>query len=346
MTARRTLSVEIEEWPLVRPFVISRSRELKAIVVVVRLQDGDARGWGASTPYARYDETPESVLADIERHRAAIESGEEISATGLGLHGAAANALDCALIDLAGKKSATPAWTLLGESEPHPLVTTATLVLGSPDAMAAEALHYREFGLLKIKLGAGDEDIARLEAIRHARPDVRLICDANEGWTVEQLVSYAGTLARLGVEMVEQPCPAGADEGLRGLKLPVALCADESCHVAADVAALVGKYDLVNIKLDKAGGITGALALADAAKAHGMGIMVGCMLATSLAMAPGIIVGQHARYVDLGPLALSRDRTPPVRYQERKSPSQRGNCGAKRRTRHGQFQAPAGAFRR
>ncbi|MEJ1968267.1 MAG: dipeptide epimerase [Rhizomicrobium sp.] len=314
---RRHLEIAIEEWPLVEPFVISRSTDLSAIVVVVRLRGGAARGWGESTPYERYDETPQSVAAAIAAQRAAIESGADISAAGLGLRGAAANALDCALVDLACKRDAVPAWRLLKQDAPNPLVTTQTITLGAPEKMAAKAAAWPEFRLLKLKLGAAEGDIERLEAVRKARPDARLICDANEGWTVDWLARHADTLARLGIEMVEQPCRAGADDGLRGLRLPVQLCADESCHVAADVEGLVGKYDLVNIKLDKAGGITGALELAAAAKAHGMGIMVGCMLSTSLAMAPGVLAGQHAKYVDLdGPLALSRDRSPAMTYRD------------------------------
>ncbi|HEY0302925.1 MAG TPA: dipeptide epimerase [Rhizomicrobium sp.] len=314
---RRRLDVAIEEWPLIEPFVISRSTDLSAIVVVVRLGEGEAKGWGEATPYGRYDETPDSVVRAIEAHRTAIESGAAITAAGLGLHGAAANALDCALVDLACKRDAVPAWRLLNQAAPHPLLSTQTITLGAPAKMAAKAVAWPEFKLLKLKLGAGDGDIERLEAVHAARPDARLICDANEGWTVAWLEKHADTLARLGIEMVEQPCPAGKDDGLRGLKLPVQLCADESCHVAADVEGLVGKYDLVNIKLDKAGGITGALELAAAAKAHGMDIMVGCMLSTSLAMAPGVLAGQYAKYVDLdGPLALSRDREPAMTYRD------------------------------
>jgi L-alanine-DL-glutamate epimerase-like enolase superfamily enzyme len=317
MSRLREMKVEIEEWPLVRPFVISRSRELTATVVVVTLNGGSTSGWGESTPYERYDETPESVMQAIEDCRDALESDPEIAASKLGLHGAAANAVDCALVDLASKRARKPAWELLKQPQPKSLLTTATLVLGEPDAMAAEAAQYPEFKLLKVKLGGDGDDVKKIEAIRKARPDARLICDANEGWSVDQLKEYAGPLARLGVEMIEQPCPAGKDEALRGLKLPLLLCADESCHVAADVADLVGKYDLVNIKLDKAGGITGSLALAEEAKRRDMGIMVGCMLATSLAMAPGVIVGQHARYVDLdGPLALTRDRPNRISYRD------------------------------
>ena len=317
MNTRREMIVEIEDWPLTEPFVISRATNLSAIVVVVRLKEGDAQGCGESTPYDRYGETPESVVRSIEACRDAIENGAEISAAALGLRGAAANAVDCAGVDLECKKNATPAWRLLKQEAQKPLLTTQTISLGSPEKMAAAAAKWTSFSLLKLKLGAGDGDIERVEAVRHARPDVRLICDANEGWTVDQLCKNADALARLGMEMVEQPCPASADEGLRNLKLPVAICADEACHVAADVEGLVGKYDLVNIKLDKAGGITGSLELAAAAKRHNMGIMVGCMLGTSLAMAPGVIAGQHAKYVDLdGPLALSRDRAPSMVFRD------------------------------
>ncbi len=317
MNKRREMKVEIEDWPLTEPFVISRATDLSAFVVVVRLREGDVQGWGESTPYDRYDETPESVVRNIEACRDAIESGAEISAAALGLRGAAANAVDCAAVDLECKKTAMPAWRLLKQDPPKPLLTTQTISLGSPEKMAAAAAKWMSFSLLKLKLGAGDGDIERVEAVRRARPDARLICDTNEGWTIEQLGSYADALARLGMEMIEQPCPAGADEGLRNLKLPVEICADEACHVAADVERLVGKYDLVNIKLDKAGGVTGSLELAAAAKQRGMGIMVGCMLGTSLAMAPGVIAGQHAKYVDLdGPLALSRDRSPSMTYRD------------------------------
>lgn len=313
MSSWRELRVVVEEWPLFQPFVISRGAELSVTVVVVSISHNGVTGWGESTPYPRYGETPEGVAKDIEAHRAAIESQEGVTAIGLGLRGAAANALDCALVDLAAKRQGLPAWRVLNQAEPKPLLTTATVTIASPEKMAADAAKWPGFKLLKVKLGEREGDVARIEAIRKARPDVRLICDANEGWSIDQLKSYAAPLARLGVEMIEQPLPAAQDEALRGLGLPLLLCADESCHVAADVAGLVGKYDLANVKLDKAGGIAGALELIAAAKANKMGLMVGCMLGTSLAMAPGLIAGQHARYVDLdGPLALSRDRSPPM----------------------------------
>jgi len=311
------MEVAVEEWPLMQPFTISRGVDLKAIVAVVRLFEGGISGAGESTPYARYDETPESVIADIEKHRAAIETETSLDARALGLRGAAANALDCALVDLAAKHQNKPAWQILGEAEPHPLLTTTTITIGTPEKMAADALKWPGFKLLKVKLGAPDGDVERIEAIRKVRPDARIICDANEGWTVDQLENYAGALSRLGVEMIEQPCRADSDEALRHVDIPIALCADESCHVAADIEGLIGKYDLANIKLDKTGGITGALELAAAAKRHNMGIMVGCMLGTSLAMAPGVLVAQYATFVDLdGPLALTRDRPHGLIYRD------------------------------
>lgn len=317
MTRRRRMEVAIEEWPLTQPFTISRGVELKAIVAVVRLFEEGVSGAGESTPYARYDETPDSVLADIERHRAAIETEARVDARALGLRGAAANALDCALVDLAAKRQDKPAWQILGEAEPHPLLTTTTVTIGTPEKMAADALKWPGFKLLKVKLGTPDGDVERIEAIRKVRPDARIICDANEGWTVDQLENYAGALSRLGVEMIEQPCRADSDEDLRHVDIPIALCADESCHVAADVEGLIGKYDLANIKLDKTGGITGALELAAEAKRHNMGIMLGCMLGTSLAMAPGVLVAQYATFVDLdGPLALTRDRSHGLVYRD------------------------------
>jgi len=317
MTRRRKIEVAIEEWPLTQPFTISRGVDLKATVAVVRLFEDGANGWGESTPYARYGETPESVVADVEKYRAAIETETRLDARALGLRGAAANALDCALVDLAAKRQSKPAWQILGEAEPHPLLTTATVTIGTPEKMAADALKWPGFKLLKVKLGTPDGDVERIEAIRKARPDARIICDANEGWTVAQLENYAGALSRLGVEMIEQPCRADGDEDLRHVDIPIALCADESCHVAADVEGLIGKYDLANIKLDKTGGITGALELAAEAKRHNMGIMLGCMLGTSLAMAPGVLAAQYATFVDLdGPLALTRDRPHGLVYRD------------------------------
>lgn len=317
MTKIRNLNIFIEEWPLIKPFTISRGTDNSAVVIVVRVDQDGKTGWGESTPYARYDETTDSVKAAIEACRTEIETQANPDVNALGLRGAAANALDCALIDLAAKLKGKPAWRLLGESEPKALITTTTITLGDPDSMAEDALLFPDQKLIKIKLGSADGDLERVAAVHKARPDAKLICDANEGWSVDQLIDYAPRLKALGIEMIEQPCPAGDDEGLRGLDLPITLCADESCHVAADVASLVGKYQMVNIKLDKTGGLHGALDLVKAAKSQDMGIMVGCMLSTSLAMAPGLIVGQHAEYVDLdAPLALRKDRDHCMEYAD------------------------------
>ena len=318
MTAPRQMSVAIEEWPLVKPFRISRGADASVVVVVVEVREGSAVGRGEATPYARYDETPSGVKADIEAVRERVESGAGADARALGLRGAAANALDCALVDLEAKLAGTSAWRWLGEAAPQPLVTTMTVTLDDdPEAMAREALKYSSYGLLKLKLGAADGDVERVRAVRKARPDARLICDVNEGWSAERLQAYAPELHALGVLMIEQPCPAGDDGALAGLRLPIPLCADESCHVAADVEGLAGRYDLVNVKLDKAGGLRGALELVEAARAHGMDVMVGCMLGTSLAMAPGVIAGQHAVYVDLdAPLSLTRDRAHGLAYRD------------------------------
>jgi len=318
MSRRRRLDVAVEEWPLVKPFAISRKVDFNAIVVVVRLQAGECRGWGESLPYAHFGETPRSVVVALEARREEIEQSCEVTVSELGLRGAAANALDCALVDLASKEGGVPAWQLLKEDEPGPLQTVMTITLDTPEKMAQEALKHSAFGVLKVKLGAPDGDVDRMRAIREARPDARLICDANEGWGVDALSAYVDPFVQLCVEMIEQPCARGSDdEGmLMNLDLPIALCADESCHVAGDVERLVGMYDIINIKLDKTGGIRGALELVRAAKAHEFEIMVGCMLGTSLAMAPAMLVGQHAKYVDLdGPLALAGDRVPEMTYR-------------------------------
>ena len=317
MTPLRSMTVEIQHWPLINPFVISRGADLTATVVVVCIEENGVRGWGESTPYPRYSETAESVMADIEACREAIEYDPAMTASRLGLLGAAGNAVDCALVDLACKLQGVRAYELFRRPPPEAVQTTATIVLDTPAIMAADAAGYAGFPLIKLKLGTGDEDMERVKAVRRARPDARIICDANEGWSADKLDNYAGTLAKFGVEMVEQPCHADDDEGLRHLKLPILICADESCHVAADVEGLVDKYDLINIKLDKAGGISGALELGWAAEMHEMGVMLGCMLGTSLAMAPGVLAAQGARYVDLdGPLALTRDRQPSLTFRD------------------------------
>ncbi len=311
----RRLTVTRESWPLARQFTISRGSKTTADVVVVTLEEAGARGRGECVPYPRYGETVEGVIEEIERQRPAIEAGAEGEDINSELPpGAARNALDCALWDLEAKKAGTPVWSLAGLPEPKPLVTAYTLSLDSPQAMAGEARANAHRALLKLKLGAdGDEE--RVRAVREAVPGVRLIADANEGWRPETLERAFAACAEAGIELIEQPLPADDDEALASIARPVPVCADESGHGLADIDRLVGRYDAINIKLDKTGGLTEAILVAREARARGLSIMVGCMVATSLAMAPAMLVAQLADVVDLdGPLLLARDRDPAIRF--------------------------------
>lgn len=305
-----TGSARVEEWPLAEPFVISRSSRVVATVVALEITDGEHVGRGECQPNARYDEDPAAVAALLDGALAA-EAGADGERLRRELPSAAArNALDCALWDLAAKREGRRVWELLGRAAPGAVETVFTISLGTPAAMAEAAARARASGktLLKLKLGgAGDDE--RLRAVRAAVPDTRLVVDANEAWPEEELPALLRCAAAAGVAMVEQPLPAGRDEALRELARPLPICADESCHTAADVPELVGKYDLVNVKLDKTGGLTAALELERAARAAGLGLMVGCMLGTSLAMAPAHLLAAHARFADLdGPLLLAGDR--------------------------------------
>ncbi len=305
------LALAAETFPLARAFTISRGSRTEARVLMVTLTEAGRRGRGECVPYARYGETLESVAAQIEGlpmplTRAAL--------AGLLPPGAARNAVDCALWDLEAKQAGRPVWALAGLEAPGPVLTAYTLSLEAPEAMRAQAALHAHRPLLKIKLG-GAGDLARLEAVRAGAPDARIIVDANEGWTAAEYAALAPVLVRLGVEMVEQPLPAGADGALAGMARPLPVCADESCHDRASLAGLAGKYDMVNIKLDKTGGLTEALALRDAAVAAGCGVMVGCMVGSSLAMAPAVLLAQGAAFVDLdGPLLLAQDRPDGLRY--------------------------------
>jgi L-Ala-D/L-Glu epimerase / N-acetyl-D-glutamate racemase len=301
-----TVSARIESWPIAGSFTISRGSKREAVVVVAEVTDGRVTGRGECVPYNRYGETPEAVLEriTIERvtNRAALSRSMQ--------PGAARNALDCALWDYEAKAAGSRAWELAGRGGMKPVLTAYTISLGEPEAMAAKALSVPDYPLLKLKLG-GDGDAERLRVVRAARPDARIVADANESWRADALAGLLATCAQTGVELVEQPLPAGEDAVLGDIARPVPVCADESAHPGADLASLAVRYDAVNIKLDKTGGLTEALVAAAEARRLGLKVMVGCMVSTSLAMAPALILAQQADWVDLdGPLLLEADRSP------------------------------------
>ncbi|MDA0218743.1 MAG: dipeptide epimerase [Proteobacteria bacterium] len=311
----RTVAAVHETWPLAQVFRISRGSKTAADVIVVTIGEDGVEGRGEAVPYPRYNQTIESSLAEIAAvHRAVEEGASRHELIALMAPGAARNALDCALWDLESRMTGTPVWQLAGLDAPADLVTAYTLSLDSPEAMGAAAAKNADRALLKIKLD-GELVLERLAAVRTGAPGARLVVDANEAWSVELLRAIGQDLAALGVEMIEQPLPAGDDAGLAGIDCPVILCADESCHGSDTVASLADRYGMVNIKLDKTGGLTEALALRDAALAAGREIMVGCMVGTSLAMAPAMLVAQGARVVDLdGPLLMKQDRVPGIAF--------------------------------
>ncbi len=314
--SERRLAVRVERWPLAGAFTISRGSKTEARVAVAEITQGAAVGRGECVPYARYGETVEGVVAAIEGLAGAVADGLDRARLQAALPaGAARNAVACALWDLEAKNTGTPVWQRAGLAAPTPLTTAYTLSLDTPQAMASAARENGHRPLLKVKLGR-DGVVERVHAIREAAPAAALIVDANEAWTPALLGEVAPVLAESGVAMIEQPLPAGEDEALAGIERPVPVCADESCHDSATLAGLAGRYDLVNVKLDKTGGLTEALRLARAAEAAGFGVMVGCMIATSLAMAPATLVAARARFVDLdGPLILARDREPGIVYR-------------------------------
>ena len=300
-----TVDAAIESWPLARAFVISRGAKQSADVVVVRLSDGRNEGRGECVPYPRYGQTPEATLAAIQSG-AAVTSREQLQRDYPAE--AARNALDCALWDLEAKRSGRSVADLAGIGPLKPVLTCYTLSLDTPDAMAAAARAVPELPLLKLKLGKpGDAD--RMRAVRQARPDARLVADANEGWQMGDLAPLLAVAAETGIELIEQPLPAGQDEALATLPHPVPVCADESAHTSAGLDSLRDRYDAVNIKLDKTGGLTEALHMAREAHRLGFKIMAGCMVATSLSMAPALLLAQLAAWTDLdGPLLLAGDR--------------------------------------
>jgi L-alanine-DL-glutamate epimerase-like enolase superfamily enzyme len=307
------LSARIETWPIAGTFTISRGAKREAVVVVAEVSDGRHTGRGECVPYPRYGETPEATLATlvalgpkIELDRAALQAAMQPCA--------ARNALDCAMWDLEARQRGLPAWQLAGLASPAPLVTCYTISLAAPAEMAARAAAAQHLPLLKLKLGTSDDpaaDAERMRAVRRARPDARLVADANEGWSQSHLAQLMAVAAEVGLETIEQPLPADADMALAGIPHPVPICADESAHTAEGLSALRTRYDAINIKLDKTGGLTHALEMATSARSLGFDIMVGCMVATSLSMAPALLVAAGARWADLdGPLLLARDRTP------------------------------------
>ena len=311
----RRLTIREEGWPLRNPFTIARGAKTEARVLVAEVTDGDAVGRGESVPYARYGESVDSAAALLRSLTNAVSDGLDRAELQRRLPpGAARNALDCALWDLEAKLSGRRVWERAGIGRPQPCTTAFTLSLDTPDGMARAATAAADRPLLKVKL-TGDGDLDRLRAIRESAPDSRLIVDANEAWSPAHLGDYATELAALGVDLIEQPLPAGDDDALLGFEAPVPICADESCHDRESLPQLAGKYAFVNIKLDKTGGLTEALLMKDAAISAGFGIMVGCMVGTSLAMAPALLVAQDADYTDLdGPLFLTRDRDPGLTF--------------------------------
>ena len=312
----RQLAIARESWPIAGKFTISRGSKTAADVVTVTLTENGMTGRGECVPYARYKETVDGVVAALETARQPIEAG--LTRANIAKHiepRAARNALDCALWDLEAKLAGKPVWQLAGLPAPQTLITAYTLSLDTPEAMGIAAAKAAHRPLLKLKLGA-EGDVERLANIRANAPNSRLIVDANEGWTPQTLPAMFAACAKYGVELVEQPLPASNDEALRTIARPIAICADESAHDREGLHELIGKYDAINIKLDKTGGLTEALELAKAAEQAGLSIMVGCMLATSLAMAPAMLIASKAAFVDLdGPLLLAQDRQPGIIFE-------------------------------
>lgn len=306
------MRAEVERFSLKRAFRISRGTKTCAEVVVAKVTRNGHEGRGECVPYARYGETTESVVDAIE---AVPDDVSRVQLQAVLPPGAARNAVDCALWDLEAKAAGRRVWDVAGLPAPRSAVTAMTVSLGAPEVMRAEAASARDWPLLKIKLG-GAGDLPRLQAVREGAPKAALIVDANEGWTVKAYTALVPHLVRLGVTLVEQPFAVGDDGALKHLPRPVPVCADESVHVAEDLPRLRGLYDAVNVKLDKAGGLTAALALRDAAQGEGFGVMVGCMVGSSLGMAPATLLMNGAMAVDLdGPLWLSGDRANGLVYE-------------------------------
>lgn len=311
----RILDIQMNSFLIAGSFTIARGAKTQAEVITCTLTDEGAEGHGECVPYRRYGETMDSVLAQIEAARPLIEAGisrhDLLSAMP---PGAARNAVDCALWDLEAKQMGQSVASRLGIADPKPLTTAYTISLGEPEVMAAQAREHAGRALLKVKVGTGDDE-SRIRAVRAAAPEATIILDANEGWPEAVLERHLNIAAEAGVTLVEQPLPAGRDALLAEIRRPLLVCADESVHHTGDLASLADRYDAINIKLDKSGGLTEALAMKTEAERLGFSIMIGCMVGTSLAMAPAVLLAQNADFVDLdGPLLLARDRQPGLRY--------------------------------
>jgi len=313
----RTLSICCEHWPLRQAFAIARGSKTEAVTVLVCISENGHTGRGECVPYTHYGETVKRVMSEIETLRDFVEQGgERIELQSKISAGAARNAIDCALWDLESKQLQQRAWTLAGTIPPTAVTCTYTLSLDTPENMGRAARLYGDKPLLKVKLGL-EQPLACIEAIRKQAPDPKLIIDANESWNLQLLCDLMQTLHDLGVSLLEQPLPAGEDEDLAKLKHTIAIAADESCHTCDDLAKITKRYDVINIKLDKCGGLTEALRLRKLAMELNLGIMIGCMVGTSLAMAPAMLVTPGAEVVDLdGPLLLSTDRDHGLVYSE------------------------------
>ncbi|MXQ10029.1 N-acetyl-D-Glu racemase DgcA [Microvirga makkahensis] len=313
----RQLTVSIDRFPIAGKFTISRGSRTEAAVVTATITENGAVGRGECVPYPRYGETVEGVVAAIEALRPRIESGLTREALQSAMPaGAARNAVDCALWDLDAKRSGIRAHVTAGLTRWQPVTTAYTISLDTPEAMAEATARAAERPILKVKFGGPEGDLKRIRAVRRAAPDATLIADANEGWTEANIEAHLAACAEEGYALVEQPLPAKADGFLARIARPVPVMADESVHDRASLERLVGLYDVVNIKLDKTGGLTEALALADVAEALGFSLMIGCMVGTSLAMAPALMLAPRCRFVDLdGPLLLARDREPGLKYE-------------------------------
>ncbi|MFK0334858.1 N-acetyl-D-Glu racemase DgcA [Rhizobium sp. NPDC090275] len=311
----RSLEIQTDSFPIAGTFTISRGTKTSAEVILCTVSENGVSGRGECVPYRRYGETMESVGAQIEAARPLIEAGLSRADLQQAMPpGAARNAVDCALWDLEAKQSGTSVAAMLGLTNPHSLTTAYTISLGEPEVMAEHARANAARALLKVKVGTGDDE-SRIRAVRAAAPDAAIILDANEGWPEDRLAHHLRVAAECGVALVEQPLPAGKDEMLAEIERPILVCADESVHHTGDLASLRDRYDAINIKLDKTGGLTEALAMKHEAERLEFQIMLGCMVGTSLAMAPAVLLAQDVAFVDLdGPLLLARDREPGLRY--------------------------------